>query len=185
MISFIRGTIIHKSQTSLILENNGIGYKIFTIPKCLEHPLGTQIALYTYQKVSDDGITLFGLPDQKSLDFFELLISVSGVGPKMALTIISAGTIDTLERAIATADAATFTRMSGVGNKTAERIILELKTKISSLDTAHRGNTDTFDALIALGYSAKEVREVINQLDAAASGTEQLKQALKLLSSTT
>src|SRR6185295_14813738 len=97
----------------------------------LNSAIGDSIAVYTYLRSSDDGQTLFGLPDFPTLQFFESLITVTGVGPKMALTIVSAAKIDALQQAIVNQDSEIFTRMSGVGKKTAERIILELKNKIA------------------------------------------------------
>lgn len=182
MISFLKGKIIEKTTTFLILENQGLGYKVFVTPEILEKPLNSELSLYTYLKSSDDGQTLYGLPDFSTLQFFEMLITVSGVGPKVALGILSAAKPATIEQAIANADAEMFTRMSGVGKKTAERIILELKSKVGSLGVASPvGTSDIYDALINLGYSAKEVREALQKLDSNSSTEEQLKLALKLL----
>lgn len=180
MISYIRGNILHKGSNYVIVENGGIGYKVLVTPEVLEKN-ATTVELYTYLKISDDGQTLFGLPDLKTLEFFELLITVSGVGPKMALTILSAAKIDVLEEAIANGDADIFIRMSGVGRKTAERIILELKTKVGTLSTTTSGGSDIYDALIQLGYSAKEAREAIGKVDRSTPNEQQLKHALKLL----
>ena len=94
MIAYLQGKILEKGLTYIILENNGIGYKVFTIPEILQSNIGDEIKLYTYLKVSDDGQALFGLPDFNSLQFFELLITVSGVGPKVALAILSAARVD-------------------------------------------------------------------------------------------
>ncbi len=184
MISYLKGKILQKSLNFLILENQGIGYKLFVVPEILEKKLGEEIELYTYLKVSDDGQTLFGLPDFPTLQFFELLITVTGVGPKMALTILSGAKVSTLEEAITGQDAEIFTRMSGVGKKTAERIILELKNKIigGSLSGATGGGSDIFDALVGLGYSAREVREAVQKMDRTQNMETQLKEALKLLS---
>ncbi len=183
MISYLKGRIIEKTLTFLILENQGIGYKIFVTPETLEKPLNSETFLYTYLKSSDDGQTLYGLPDFTTLQFFELLITVSGVGPKVALGILSSSKISVIEQAIANADAEIFTRMSGVGKKTAERIILELKSKIGAIGTnLPAGGSDLYDALINLGYSAKETRDALQKLDSNLSTEQQLKEALKLLS---
>jgi Holliday junction DNA helicase RuvA len=138
--------------------------------------------MYIHHKSGDDGQTLFGVPDFATLQFFEMLISVTGVGPKMALTIVSAAKISMLEDAIARADTAIFTRMSGVGKKTAERIILELKNKaMLSSPLESQGSSDIYDALINLGYSPREVRIAIPKLDSTQPMETQLKEALKLL----
>jgi holliday junction DNA helicase RuvA len=183
MIAYLKGTILEKTTNFLIVENNGIGYKIFVTPEILEKPLNSEVSLYTHLKSSDDGQTLFGLPDFPTLQFFELLITVSGVGPKVALGILSAAKVAVIEQAIANQDAEIFTRMSGVGKKTAERIILELKNKIGALlSVSPAGGSEAYDALISLGYSAKEARETISKLDTGLPMEEQLKQALKQLS---
>ena len=131
-------------------------------------------------KVSDDGQSLFGLPDFSSLQFFELLITVSGVGPKVALAILSAARVDAVKQAIFNQDAAVFTRISGIGLKTAEKIIVELKNKVLG-DKSQGASSDVFDALLALGYGQREVREIVGKLDGKLPQQEQLKQALKLL----
>jgi Holliday junction DNA helicase RuvA len=183
MIAYLQGKILQKTAAFLIVENQGLGYKVFVTPEILEHGLGETISLYTYLKAGDDGQTLFGLPDFATLQFFELLITITGVGPKLALTIVSAAKIEMLQQAIVNQDTEIFTRMSGVGKKTAERIILELKNKIAGglLSELSTSGSDLFDALITLGYNPREVREVLPKVDASADMQAQLKQALKLL----
>jgi Holliday junction DNA helicase RuvA len=187
MIAYLRGKILQKGPNFLIVEASagGLGYKVVVTPELLERKLGEDIELYSYLKVADDGQTLFGLPDFASLQFLELLITVSGVGPKLALTILSAAKIDILENAIINQDTEIFIRMSGVGKKTAERIILELKNKITSgglISSAAGSSSDIYDALTGLGYSAREVRDAISKIDRTQSTETQLKDALKLLS---
>lgn len=183
MIAYLKGKVVQKTLTFIILENAGIGYKIFTTPEVLESPTGTELELYIYHKSGDDGQTLFGMPDFESLLFFEMLITVTGVGPKMALTIISSSKIDVLQQAIINADSDIFTRMSGVGKKTAERIILELKTKIAGgvLTSASGGSSDLFDALISLGYNPREVRDVVTRVNSSLDTATQIKEALKMI----
>jgi Holliday junction DNA helicase RuvA len=184
MIAYLSGTVLQKTTQYLLVEREGLGYKVFTTPETLNTPIGSPVSLYTYLKVADDGQTLFGMPDFASLQFFELLLTVTGVGPRMALTIISASRLDVLQNAIVSGDSAIFTRMSGVGKKTAERIILELKTKLAGgllLDNGNTGNSEVFDALTGLGYNPREVREIITQLDGSTDTASQLKQALQLL----
>lgn len=182
MISYLKGTILEKGLSYIILENNDTGYKIFVTPEILELKIGDIVALYTYMKVAEDAQSLFGLPDFATLQFFELLITVSGVGPKVALAILSAARVDAVQQAIANQDPAIFTRISGVGLKTAEKIIVELKNKVGALGTPQSAlSSEVFDALLALGYNQREVREVINKLDAKQSTQEQVRQALKIL----
>ncbi len=184
MIAYLKGTILDKGLTYVILENNGVGYKVFVTPETLEAKNGDTVSLYTYLKVSEDGQALFGLPDFNALQFFELLITVSGVGPKVALAILSAARVEAVRQAIANQDAAVFTRISGVGLKTAEKIIVELKSKVGALEAASGGvaaSGDAFEALIALGYSQKEVRDALKKIDATLPGPQQLKEALRIL----
>lgn len=183
MIAYLKGEILQKTAQYLILQANGIGYKVLTTPEMLEKPLASEVELYIYHKSGDDGQTLFGVADFPTLQFFELLITVSGVGPKMALTIIAAAKIDILQQSIVNNDAEIFTRMSGVGKKTAERIILELKTKISGgmLESMTASGSDLYDALLTLGYNPREIREVVPQIDNAQETSVQIKEALKLL----
>ncbi len=180
MIAYLKGNILEKGLTYIILENSGIGYKVFVMPDVLTKSLGDGIALYTYHKVADDGQSLFGLPDFTALQFFELLITVSGVGPKMALAILSAAPMESVRQAIASQDSAAFTRIGGVGLKTAEKIIVELKNKVGT-STGSSGSSEIFDALLALGYKHNEVREVINKIDSTKPQGQQLKQALQIL----
>lgn len=184
MISYIKGIVIAKNGDYLIVENAGLGYKLFATPDILALSIGSECKAYTYLKISDDAHVLFGLPDFKSLQFFELLLSVNGVGPKTALAILSASNLSTLESAIGGGDASFFGRVSGVGKKTAERIILELKNKVNSIDTLPTavGASDIYDALVSLGYSTKEARTAAGQIDPSLSKEAQLKAALKLLS---
>ena len=189
MIAYLQGKILQKTTQYIVLltgrDEGKLGYKVFTTPEVLELPIGGQTELYVYHKSTDEGQILFGMPDFDGLQFFEMLISVTGVGPKMALTIISAAKIDLLQQAIMNADTEIFTRMSGVGKKTAERIILEIKSKITSgglLEGSNVSGSDVYDALSGLGYNPREIRETLPQLDATADTSTQLKQALKLLS---
>jgi holliday junction DNA helicase RuvA len=202
MIAYLKGIILEKGLTYIILsagggsqpkadqplagptssgrENFAIGYKIFVTPETLEMKAGDSVSLYTYLKVSDDGQSLYGLPDFNTLQFFEMLITVSGVGPKVALAILSAARVDAVRQAISNQDAAVFTRISGIGLKTAEKIIVELKNKVAS-DKSQVTGSDAFEALIALGYNSREVREALKKIDVNLSSSAQLKEALKLL----
>lgn len=185
MIAFLEGKIAHISTNSLILNVGGVGYRVFVAPSTLSAPLGTAIKLYTYHKSSDDGQALFGFPDAAALDFFELLLTVSGIGPKSALSIVSAGETTILQEAIAKQDSTFFSQMGGIGKKTAERIIVELKDKVGHLPTSDHSSSssDIFDALIGLGYSTHEVKQVVSSLDRTLPAEEQIKRALKQLSS--
>ncbi len=192
MIAYLKGKILEKGLTYLIVspgggsafggENSGIGYKVFVTPEYLSKSLGEEVTFFTYHKVAEDGQALFGLPDFATLQFFEMLITVSGVGPKVALAILSSAKVDAVKDAIARQDAGIFTRISGVGTKTAEKIIVELKNKISADSKQYTASSEVFDALLALGYNQKEVRDVVQKIDSSLPQEQQLKQALKFLS---
>ncbi len=189
MIAYLQGNILQKTTQYIVLlggssSESSIGYKVFVTPEILDLPIGSETELYIYHKSGDDGQVLFGMPTFANLQFFEMLISVTGVGPKMALTIVSAAQMDILQEAIAHSDTEIFTRMSGVGKKTAERIILELRSKITSgglLESSNAIGSDIYDALTSLGYNPREIRDTIPQLDSTADTATQLKHALKLL----
>jgi holliday junction DNA helicase RuvA len=183
MIAYLKGVILEKGLTYIILDTGNIGYKVFVTPEILEHKIGETVVLFIYHKVSEDGQSLFGLSDFSTLQFFEMLITVSGVGPKMALAILSASRVENIRQAIVSQDPAVFTRISGVGLKTAEKIIVELKSKVGALEVQGgiAGSGDVFEALIALGYSQKEVRDALKKVDATLPSNAQLKEALKFL----
>jgi holliday junction DNA helicase RuvA len=182
MIAYLKGKILGKGLSYVILENNNIGYKVFVTPETLEAKIGDTLALYIYHKVAEDAQSLYGLPDFETLQFFELLITVSGVGPKVALAILSSARVDSIRQAIANQDAAAFTRISGIGLKTAEKIIVELKSKVGTLESGGAAASgDAFEALIALGYNQREVREALKKIDVSLPSQQQLKEALKVL----
>ena len=185
MISYLDGVIIYTSTSYVIVNVVGVGYKVFAVPELLTRPIGETVKIFTYHKSSDDGQALFGFPNMATLQFFELLMTVSGIGPKSALGIVSTSDMRVLKQAIANQDTAFFSQMGGIGKKTAERIIVELKDKIDLLPSGGTNtptNSDVFNALVGLGYSIHEVRRIITEVDTTAPTESQLKQALKLLS---
>ena len=160
MIGSIKGKISHKSGNYIILETSGVGYKVF-VPQALllTLKLNQELSLVTHTYVREDQLTLYGFQTLPELEFFELLLTVSGVGPKSALAIMSLAGIDMLKSAIASGDATVFKKVSGIGQKTAERVIVELKEKLK--DEAATGpfaqqHSDAVDALLSLGYSQQE-----------------------------
>lgn len=182
MVAYLKGRILEKGLAYLIVENNGVGYKVFVTSENLSKQVGEEIALFTYHKFSDDGQALFGLPDFETLQFFELLVTVSGVGPKVALAILSSARVDAVKQAIANQDVGIFTRIAGVGTKTAEKIIVELKSKVGQVGGGQWAvGSEVFDALLALGYNQRAVREAVQKVDANLPQEQQLKEALRIL----
>ncbi len=170
MISYIEGKIIFRGEKFIIIKTGGIGFKVFVLPDLnLENE---EIKLFTYLNVKEDALTLYGFLDYKELELFELLISISGIGPKAGLGILSLADTETIKVAIVKNDASVLTRVSGIGKKTAERVILELKNKILISDIGDledkskeiSEHSDAIDALISLGYNAGEAKNALSRI---------------------
>lgn len=187
MIAYLEGSVLEKNVSSVIMVNQGIGYHVF-VPEYLLHEVnqGSILKVYTHYVVRETGVELYGFNTFEELHFFEMLIKVSGVGPKTALSIFSASSLEKLKSSLARGDAALFKSVSGVGPKTAERIVIELRDKIGSEEflSGSSSDQDLIDALIALGYSIQDAREALKKIDPSVDNEqERLKAALKLLGS--
>jgi len=187
MISFIQGKIINKKETSLtVLTAGWVGYEVnLQTEKCASLEEGNEVGLHTYLRVSENAMDLYGFETLEEKDFFELLISVSGVGPKSALNILGLGSLDEIQNAISKSDVDYLTKVSGIGKRTAERLTVELKSKVEvrkSKVTEKAGSVmgDAIDGLVSLGYSKEEARLVVKELDVEGKTSEQLlREALK------
>lgn len=168
MIGSITGKIQHRGHNFVIIEASGVGYKVYVTPILLAAiKLGQNLSLVTMTYVREDQISLYGFETLPELEFFELLLTVSGVGPKSGLGIMSLSELDMIKSAIASGDAEVFTKVSGIGRKTAERVIVELKEKLKNQEgvtTMATEHTDALDALIALGYSQQEARQALKNV---------------------
>ena len=183
MISYIRGTLAEKNEDSAVVEAHGVGYQIFVPVPVLSElpPLGESVKIYTYFSVREDGMSLFGFLSRQDLAMFKQLIGINGIGPKSALGILSALRPDVLRMAVASGDAKTISRAPGVGPKTAQRIILDLKDKIRAEDVLAGGleeslavpeeisgvgqaGKEAVEALTALGYSAAEAAGAVKKV---------------------
>jgi holliday junction DNA helicase RuvA len=187
MIAFLQGKLIGKTDAYGVVLTGGVGYKVFAPGSVLEKEIDSDLEVYIYTQVREDAMNLYGFLTRAELATFELLISVSGVGPKMALSILSAGDPNHIQNAIVNQDVAVFTAISGVGRKTAERIIVELKEKMGAMVHSEPGSVtssagELMIALESLGYSQREIREVLSHIERSAPVEEQLRQALKVLS---
>ncbi len=188
MIGSIKGKIILKTEKFLLVETNGVGYKISVSPDVLSKAkkLGGEISLWTHTHVREEMLDLYGFIDREELEFFEMLINVSGIGPKGALSILGIASIKTLKRAVATGDTAYLTKVSGIGRKTAEKIIIELRDKIAN-DASEKsgvslqGELDAMEALKSLGYSQNEIREALKKITPTENTNIKIKEALKIL----
>lgn len=190
MISFISGKIKVKTEKSIIIDVSGVGYEVFTIPILLEKlKEGQEASLYTLLYVREEIMELYGFASREELEFFKEMISVSGVGPKSALGILTLSSIADLKKAIVNEDASLLTKVSGIGKKTAERLILELKNRISLQDMGEGKKTagaseesQAIDALVNLGYSIREAREALQHVDRDIDNMrDRIKAALQLL----
>ena len=186
MISYIKGKIIFRGKDFIIVKSSDLGFKVFVLPGLdIEKD---EIELFTYLNVREDALTLYGFLEYKELELFELLISISGIGPKAGLGILSLTDTETVKVAIAKGDASILTRVSGIGKKTAERVILELGNKFSISDTDDlekrskeiNDQTDALDALVGLGYNMNEAKKALSAISPEIKDVgEKIKMALK------
>lgn len=198
MIGYIKGSVEGISQDYVLVENQGIGYRIYTSAKVIEQlsQMHEVQQFYTYLHVREDDLSLFGFLSMQELDTFKLLISVSGIGPKAALAILSVLTVKDLSIAVMTGDTKAITKANGVGTKGANRVIMELKDKLALDDIINLDEeeesilvdhlftnsiNDTIMALVSLGYSNAEANKAISQIPNASEleSEELLKLALK------
>ena len=189
MIAYLIGTVSAKSGTFLVLEVHGVGYKVHTTPRTLDGvSVGDPVSLHTHLAVREDAMELFGFPTHGELSFFELLIGISGIGPRSALGIVGLDSVEKLAGAIAHGDVAYLTKVSGVGKKSAEKIVLELRDKVTTLEIhdhedVRRDEGDALEALKALGYRTDDAREALRQVPDDIEGQgARIKEALRLLS---
>ncbi len=189
MISYLEGKILDQSEKFFVIDVGGIGYKVFShagiLTKIPEN--GQNIKIWTHLHVREDAMDLYGFLNKEELEFFEILISISGVGPRSALGILEAAPVSNLKQAIVSEDETFFTKVSGIGKKTAQRLILELKSKLIKTVVLEKGGSfqetgDAFEALASLGYRAGDVRRILNELPKEMKSVEdKVKAALKKL----
>ncbi len=178
MIYSVRGKLIHTENSAAVVECGGVGYLCQTTMNTLKTlKLNSEVTLYTYLNVREDAVDLFGFATQNELATFKTLISVSGVGPKAGLSVLSELTAEQVAMAIATDDIKTITRAQGIGKKMAQRIILELKDKLAKSEQTQSGNVQmpqtaggnvakAIEALGVLGYTPADVSPVLANFDA-------------------
>ena len=194
MIGYICGTIQAVSGKYVIVDVNGVGYRATVGEKSMKSiaKIGNQVKLYTHYRTNprDGSVELYGFETPEELNFFELLTSVSGIGPKSAQAILSSADLQTLQIGIIRGDSDYVRKVSGIGEKTAQRLVLELKTKIMSADLGATDGTDVgsesdaIDALVTLGYSQFQARDSLKQVAKTAKTPEdKIKEALRLLGS--
>ncbi|ABG85660.1 Holliday junction branch migration protein RuvA [Clostridium perfringens] len=199
MYEYIRGQFQGISKDYVVIELNNIGYRIFTSGNTMSNmpKVGDEVLLYLEQIVREDFIGLYGFTTKEELEMFKLLLSINGVGAKAALSLLSISTVNNLKYAIMMGDEKHITRAPGIGKKTAQRIILELKDKLKpdeltseeeQLIEGINDNSDysfnineTLSALMALGYTEKEAQKALEKVDKTLSIENMIKESLKLL----
>ena len=194
MIGSIKGKIIFKTDKFLIVETGGVGYKINVSPDSISKISALQLhsgqketsevfSFWIHTHVREDALDLYGFLERSELEFFEMLINVSGIGPRSALAILGIASIETLRKAIATSDTSYLTKISGIGKKTAERIVIELRDKMgTSLEgSSLQGELDALEALKSLGYSQNEAREALKKVSPDTNINTKIREALKIL----
>ncbi len=198
MFAYIKGTFESRTMDYIVVDVNGIGYKIFMSENSMKNigEIGTIVKVHTYLKVREDDVSIYGFSSVEELRMFELLVSVSGIGAKSAITILSNIEPSTFAVAVVSNDVNTLKKLPGIGAKSAQRIILELKDKLKSIDVENQENTELSNiitknenveelitALQVLGYSRKEIENILPKLDKNDSNLESMiKKALLLLS---
>lgn len=190
MLAYLRGSILAKRSSSVIVENNGLGYQLFIGEKALEaSTIGQVMEFFIYHNIREDAEDLYGFSSLDELSLFELLVSVSGVGPKSALSVLSLASASQIKQAIILGDESLLTKVSGIGSKTAQRLILELKNKVAGLLPVDSSDTvlavsshDDLEALIALGYSSQNAQRALAKIDnSIVDPAQRLKLALQQL----
>lgn len=199
MISYIKGIVADIEDNAVVVECGGIGYRIFTTPRVLQEDLrvGEDVAVHTYLQVREDDMQLYGFTSRDDLQIYKLLISVNGIGPKAGLGILSGLSADEIRFAVLSDDAATISKAPGIGKKTAQKLILELKDKfdlqdafeqkltnknISANNATNEAQKEAVEALSALGYSATEALKAVRKVDNNSEDVSVLlKEALKLM----
>jgi Holliday junction DNA helicase RuvA len=177
MIGSLTGTVttLLIDKSSIILTVQGVGYLVYTPSQTLASiRTGAELSLYTHLAVRETALDLYGFTTLDEKHFFEILIGISGVGPKSALSILSLADVPTLHNAIAENNTDYLTKVSGIGKKLAQKIVLELKDKIGTVELtgtqSHSDDASVIEALEAMGYKQAEAREVVKQLDPEVHG---------------
>ncbi len=187
MIARLRGKPVARDAQGLVLDVNGVGYRVLATPSAIQKADGAdEVVVETHLHVREDAMQLFGFANAEERELFEQLLAVSGVGPKVALAIVSGYSPGELRRAIVREDAELFQTIPGIGKKTAQRVVLELRERITPLaavEEPHLGSGDGHivarDALVELGYSVAEAEKRLAETDPDLSPAERVREALR------
>jgi len=185
MIARLRGKPVGSGAEGLILDVNGVGYLVHATPRALARADGAELTVETYLHVREDALSLYGFADAEERELFIQLLSVSGIGPKVALAIVSGSTPAELRRAIAREDTARFQAIPGIGKKTAQRVVLELKEKLTGSELVPYGDAGSDrhlvarEALVELGYTLVEAEHALARIDPELPPEERVRLALR------
>lgn len=187
MIGRLRGVLVAARPSGVVVEVGGVGYEVAVTPRALADlpGVGEEIVLHTHLHVREDALALYGFATERDRDLFRLLLGASGVGPKVALGLLATMSAEELQRAVLSENADALAVAPGIGKRSAQRLILELRPKLTEVEAtaAVGGSGQVRDALEGLGYTPAEIREVLVAVDASLPVPEQLRAALKLLGS--
>ncbi len=187
MIGHITGTVLFKEERVVIVDVGGLGYTLSVTPATAQSTKeGEKVSLWTHLVVKEDALDLYGFSKRDEIALFRLLIGISGIGPKSALSVLALADVTTLATAIASGESEYMTKVSGIGKKLAEKIILELRDKMGNITQREGGvalpETEALDALEALGYSPKDTRELVRMLAKESMTTQDIiRKALQTL----
>ncbi len=187
MIGRLRGTLVARSDQTVTLDVAGVGYEVFTTPRTQAQlpGIGEDLVIHTHLNVREDALTLYGFVSEAERNLFRVLITASGVGPKVGLAILGSLNVTEVRRAIATEDVDALTVVPGVGKRSAQKMVLELKPKLDEQEAdiigADGGSAQLRQALEGLGYTPGEVREAVVATDSDLPVAEQIRAALQLL----
>lgn len=200
MIYSVKGILTYVEPSFVVVECGGVGMKCFASTSTITQlsSVGTEVTLLTYMSVKEDAIDLYGFLSQNELDAFKLLISVNGVGPKAAMSVLSALTMDKLSLAVSCGDVKSIQAAQGIGKKTAERIVLELKDKMAGVAGVVQGaatvnaaqanapgsaSAEAVEVLVSLGFNQTDASVAVGSMEPGLSVDEMIRKGLKLLSS--
>jgi Holliday junction DNA helicase RuvA len=187
MIAKIEGIVWDTNIKFITVGVGGIGFKVYTTAETKEISVkGNKISLFTHLVVREDALDLYGFLTEEELQFFEMIISISGIGPKTAINVLNISSVPAIKRAISTGNTSHLTKVSGIGKKIAEKMVLELKDKVGisgdENDITLRDEIDAIEALKALGYNPKDARDALRDVEKTITKTgDRIKAALKIL----
>ena len=187
MIGRLRGALVGLRPTGVLIDVGGVGYEVAMTPEAIASlpTVGEEVVIHTHLQVREDDMSLYGFAGVADRDLFRILISVSGVGPRVGMALLATLRADDLRRAIATEDVAALSRAPGVGKRSAQKMILELRPKLADTEAAllseDSAPAQVRQALEQLGYTPEEVSEALAEVDGDSPAAEQLKAALRTL----